>query len=221
MTTILTSSRLSRLAAYPHLSSSWHYLSAAILSVCNHPQEIPALYKYAMEVTPKEDHARVTSEMRESLLKAAALIGLPRTINSLTELKNVTPEELRLDEPLRSDDTDFEKVGESFFAKVYGKITKRIHYQLHTAYPDLNWFIIKHEYGPLLSFTKILGAKETSLVVVASLVPQDVNPQLKGHLKGAVNNGSSVEEVNSVRDMAIELSQWCGVQPWRSEVAKL
>lgn len=221
MATILTPARLARLASYPHLAKNWHYLSAAILSVCNHPQEIPALYKYAMEHVGESEQADVTSQMRESLLKSAALIGLPRTINSLTELKNVTPEHLRLDKPLRDDDTDFEAVGESFFSKVYGKITKRIHYQLHTAYPDLNWFIIKHEYGPLLSFTKILGAKETSLVVVATLVPQDVNPQLKGHLKGAVNNGASVEEVNSVRDLAIELSQWCGVQPWRSEIAKL
>ncbi|TDZ21442.1 Uncharacterized protein Cob_v005653 [Colletotrichum orbiculare MAFF 240422] len=32
---------------------------------------------------------------------------------------------------------------------------------------------------------------------LAGLIPQDVNPQLKGHLRGALNVGASVDEIES------------------------
>lgn len=66
----------------------------------------------------------------------------------------------------------------------------------------------------------MLSAEETALVVVASLVPQDVNPQLKGHLRGAVNGGVAVERVRAARDMAIEVGGWCGAV-WRGPVAQV
>lgn len=38
-------------------------------------------------------------------------------------------------------------------------------------------------YGYILSNTSVLTAAESSLVLIAGLIPQDVNPQLKvGHL---------------------------------------
>jgi len=54
---------------------------------------------------------------------------------------------------------------------------------------------------------------------------------LKGHLKGALNNGATVEEVRAVRDVVIQICEASGMkriadeQPggwgWRSEVANL
>lgn len=41
-------------------------------------------------------------------------------------------------------------------------------------------------------------------VVLACLIPQDVNPQLKGHLVGALNNGATEDEVKAVRDVVIK-----------------
>jgi alkylhydroperoxidase/carboxymuconolactone decarboxylase family protein YurZ len=58
-----------------------------------------------------------------------------------------------------------------------------------------------------------------------------VNPQLKGHLKGALNNGSSLEEVRAVREVVIKVCEASGMKVlkedtlnaggWRGEVAKL
>lgn len=41
-------------------------------------------------------------------------------------------------------------------------------------------------------------------MVLACLIPQDVNPQLKGHLVGALNNGSTEDEVKAVRDVVVK-----------------
>jgi len=86
-------------------------------------------------------------------------------------------------------------------------------------------------YGYLLSNTAILSPAESSFVLIAGLIPQDVNPQLKGHLRGAVNNGASVEEVRAVRDVVISICEESGMRRlgddvpqgwgWRSEVANL
>lgn len=215
----LTPARLAKLAATPGLSNSWYFVAAATFSVCNQPEEIPRIFDYMMERTPTHQaQLEVAQKMREALLKGAALGGLPKSINSLTQLKNATPEELR-EHKLNRQQFDPSR-GAGFFDAVYGKISRRVQGQMSSAYPDLCDYAINHVYGPLLSHTAILGPKETSLVVVACLIPQDVNPQLKGHLKGALNNGATKEEIMSLREMAITICQWCGVS-WKNEVAKL
>lgn len=216
---LLTPKRLEILSSHSLLSTNWHFLSAATLNVLNKPKDIPLLYAYAIEQTPKEQHAQLTAQFREGIFKTAALIGLPRVINGLTELKQVTPSELRATELLREDKRDYSREGEELFAQVYGKITRRVHGNLKAAYPDLDWFVQNFEYGPLLAHTSVLGPKETSLVIIAALIPQDVIPQLKGHLKGALNNGATVAEVNELRDMVIQLCSWYGVT--LREVSKL
>lgn len=97
--------------------------------------------------------------------------------------------------------------------------------------PDLG-LLARVEYGYILSGGDgILSPAETSFVLLAALVPQDVNPQLKGHLKGAVNNGASVEEVKAVRGVAVRICEAAGMKllqgeeghawGWREEVEDL
>lgn len=218
---VISPARLARIQQWPLLEHNWHWLSATVLNVCNYPKDVPLIYRHALKTEPEAAHGTVTAKFRESLLKSACLIGVPRVINSLTELKNATPEHLRPKGVLRdSNKTSFGPEGAELFHKVYGKINDRVHGNMYAAYPDLDWFVTNHEYGPLLSYFGVLTPRETCLGVVASLVPQDVNPQLKGHLHGAWNNGASVDEVNSVRDLSLEISKWCGMT-WKDEVSRL
>lgn len=227
MSSVLTQARLKTLASSPHLAKSWYYIAAVALSVCNQPNDVPLIFEYMMDqpeikTGPKDNQLLVARQIRESLLKGAALGGLPKTINSLTQLKNVTPVDLRDTELQRDPQVSAPgaSVGAEFFDQVYGKISKRVMGQMATAYPDLAYYALDHVYAPLLSYTGVLSPKDTSLVVIACLVPQDVNPQLKGHLKGAINNGATVDEVSSVREMSMLISSWCGIT-WKSPVAKL
>lgn len=171
---------------------------------------------------------KTTDKMRESILKTAALSGLPKAINSMMLLKDHTPSILRSkgSEPNRSEIKTWEDYqmiqlrGKEYWDKVYTKISTRVMNQMSSSYPDLWTYTLENVYSPLLSFNEVLTPEETSLVVIASLVPQDVNPQLKGHLKGAVNAGVPLERVRAARDLAVELGGWCGTA-WRSEVARL
>lgn len=91
--------------------------------------------------------------------------------------------------------------------------------------------VAKIAYGYILSGGQnVLGgesaAPEVSWVLIAGLVPQDVNPQLKGHLKGAVNLGASAEEVRAVRGLAVRVSELVGMSVggkggWREDVENI
>jgi alkylhydroperoxidase/carboxymuconolactone decarboxylase family protein YurZ len=58
-----------------------------------------------------------------------------------------------------------------------------------------------------------------------------VNLQLKGHLRGALNGGATVEEVRAVRDVAMKICEASGMRAigedvpagwgWRGEVASV
>lgn len=117
------------------------------------------------------------------------------------------------------------KRGSDFWNSVYlSKVNKRIRNQMYNAYPDLWYYAFHHVYSPLLLYTGVLSAKETLMCVCANLMPQDVNPQLKGHLRGAINVGNSKEEMSEVRDVVFDICEWTGGNYWRDGrelVAKL
>lgn len=230
---ILSRDRLDKISSFPLLQTSWHYLAAATLSACNEPDEVATLYLYFLEqrgaiekietndkteTNDTDNHAlHGTRQFRESLFKSSSITGMPRSINALVSLSSVTPADCREAAVLRSSTSSD---GDALFSRLYGKVSARVYGQLQTAYPDLAQYAVRQVYGALLSFDEILGPRETSLVVIAALVPLDVNPQLKGHLKGAINNGASVQEVRQARELAILISEWCGVV-WKQEVVTL
>lgn len=114
--------------------------------------------------------------------------------------------------------------GSEFWQAVYGKIGNRVKGQMFSAYPDLWQYAYNNVYGPILSFCDVISAKETSFVVISALIPQDVNPTLKGHLKGALNQGASKEEIESVRRLTFDICDWSGNVTWKNgkdSVAKL
>merc|ERR1712000_321238 len=119
--------------------------------------------------------------------------------------------------------------GQTFFNQIYGKISRRVMGQMDRSGAEDLGLMARLTYGYVLSNTDILTPAETSFVLIASLIPQDVNPQLKGHLRGALNGGASVEEVRAVRDVVIKICEASGMKRlsedavggwgWRSEVA--
>lgn len=193
---------------------------------------IDDLYK-----SPTKYQKDLTEKLREALLKTSPLGGLPKAINGLHELSKVTPKSLA--SPYQHvpknattaldlfpmikrtlDENDHVERGMKHWNHLYGKVSGRVINNLNRSYPDLWYYTMSHAYGPLLSFSEVLNAQETSLVIISSLVPQDVNPQLWGHLKGALNVGCSKEEIERARSLSIQIAKWCGVQ-WKADVVKL
>ena len=86
---IITPALLFSIRRQPHLPRhAWYFLTSVTLSVLNLPHEIPTVFKYAMEkgagscdVEPGHDEQlEIARKMREALVKAAPIGGLPKVL---------------------------------------------------------------------------------------------------------------------------------------------
>ena len=108
----------------------------------------------------------------------------------MLSLKTVTPPTLQ-DEPLTYSPTarsvelydipasTILHRGQTFFDKIYGKVSKRVMGQMDRSGTEDLGITARLMYGYILSNTSVLTAVESSFVLIAGLIPQDVNPQLK------------------------------------------
>ncbi|WP_201586060.1 carboxymuconolactone decarboxylase family protein [Psychrobacter sp. HII-4] len=72
--------------------------------------------------------------------------------------------------------------------------------------PLQNW-IIEHAWGSTWQDDSVLPRKYRSLITIAFLVAQKSPTELKGHIRGAINNGASVAEI---REVLMHSLPYCG-----------
>ncbi|KAL8670926.1 MAG: hypothetical protein Q9168_004558 [Polycauliona sp. 1 TL-2023] len=181
--TLLSSIRLT-----PNLPPhSWYIISSVTLSVLNRPHEIPHVLQHALEKDVDSTHTQldIARRIREALIKSAAIGGLPKSINALYALKTATPQAL-LDEPLGYSptrrsvelyDVPSSKImqrGQACFDQIYGKISKRVMGQMDRSGTEDLGLTARLMYGYILSNTNVLSSAESSFVLLAGLIPQDV-----------------------------------------------
>ena len=102
---LLTPPFLTSLRTQPHLPRhTWYFVAGVTLSALNLPQELPALFRYALEhcdgasvqtsggvvgeekVRAKgemEERLYVARRMRDALVKSAAIVGLPKVCSGI------------------------------------------------------------------------------------------------------------------------------------------
>jgi hypothetical protein len=64
--------------------------------------------------------------------------------------------------------------GQDFFGGVYGKVAERVLDQMDNSGTEDLGLIARLMYSHILSNTSVLNATETSFVMIAALIPQDV-----------------------------------------------
>lgn len=109
-----------------------------------------------------------------------------QTINALLSLKSATPPSLH-DEPMAYSpsarivevydmpSSQILQRGQRFFDKVYGKVSKRVMGQMDRSGTEDLGVVARLMYGYLLSNTRVLSPMESSFVLLAGLIPQDVS----------------------------------------------
>jgi hypothetical protein len=88
VTPILTPALLTAIRNHPNLPrNSWYFIAATTLSAINRPDEVPNVLKNAIEerldaanegVTGRDEQRRITRRLREALVKASAVVGMPK-----------------------------------------------------------------------------------------------------------------------------------------------
>ena len=84
---IVTPALLSSIRGQPHLPHhSWYFIAGVTLSVLNRPDEIANVFQCALETgagkavarPEQEEQLQIARKMREALVKAAPIGGLPK-----------------------------------------------------------------------------------------------------------------------------------------------
>ncbi|KAL9605809.1 MAG: hypothetical protein Q9179_000995 [Wetmoreana sp. 5 TL-2023] len=189
MSKVSLSPLLASIRLTPNLpAQSWYLIAGVTLTTLNRPDDIAHLFQYAIDKDggSAEKCLHIARRTREALIKAAAIGGLPKTINALLALKGATPKTL-IDEPLGYSPTErpvevydipTSKTlgrGQSFFDQIYGKLSKKVMEQMDRSGTEDLGITVRLMYGYILSNTNVLSAAESSFVLIAGLIPQDVS----------------------------------------------
>ena len=157
--------------------------------------------------------AATPAEVEEALLQSYLFVGFPGALNAMALWRE------RTGLPASGGGAsgapaEWRRRGEAVCARVYGAQYERLRERVASLHPDLEAWMLEEGYGKVLGRPGLaLGVRE--LCVVATLVPQDAPAQLRSHLRGALNVGVPVEDVEEALEIA------CGfAPPERARVAR-
>jgi alkylhydroperoxidase/carboxymuconolactone decarboxylase family protein YurZ len=151
--------------------------------------------------------------MREAILQTHLFAGYPRCLNALAAFKDACKKagnplsgEIKLREHvLEGDDMAlFRKRGKELFDAIYKDKADQIDRFAKSNSPDIADWAIVEGYGRVLA-RDVLKPRTRSLCIVAALIPLDVTPQLKGHVQGALNTGSTPDQLWKLLDVVSRL----------------
>ncbi|KAH7920269.1 hypothetical protein BV22DRAFT_1040026 [Leucogyrophana mollusca] len=186
--------------------NGWLVLSTCTLLTVNRPTSVGHLYRWVTRTDPSQadsrksfaEAVRKAAMMREAALKSVIFVGVPRTILSLTGLKDslepdvyaaLRKNSIRVGTPENIEATIAR--GMSLWNSIYEPHAVKLYNKLGALHPDFISFIIQ-SYGAVLSplpggdkeqgnLTRAQG----SIVGIATLRAEDrVGPQLTSHVFG-------------------------------------
>jgi 4-carboxymuconolactone decarboxylase len=151
-----------------------------------------------MEVARDEADVRAVEEV---ILQAHLFVGFPDTLNALGTWREVSG----LSAPAESgeDPVEWPGRGERVCSAVYGPNYAKLRENVRGLHPDVDGWMVTGGYGRVIGRPG-LDLKTRELCLVALLAVWKVPRQLHSHLRGALNTGATVEEV----DAAVEIA--CG-----------
>ncbi|KAF8162828.1 hypothetical protein B0H34DRAFT_794599 [Crassisporium funariophilum] len=217
-----------RLVESQVLTNPWFIVAAVAFSTSNRPEAVPRVFEHVMQGL-KESGSDTSAErlvaqkFREALFKSGLISGYPKAINSLKALHEVMPESLQdktIHRDTRASLAECEATGQKLWRHVYGDKADSIQDLLDTIYPDMGWFSKTIGYGLTYGHIDILSPLETSYTLVASLIAGDTPQQIAWHLDGALRGGATLQEVQAVREISIQVAKHSGIS-WQHDVPEV
>ncbi|THG98567.1 hypothetical protein EW026_g3648 [Hermanssonia centrifuga] len=188
--------------------TGWLTLTTCTLLTANVPSSVGHLYKFATRTSPEDAASRVSlpdalnkaALMREAALKSCIFVGVPRTILSLTGMREVLEDDVKAGlrtQPESNRTPDEDNVadilarGRALWSTIYTPHAEKLYDKLGALHPDFIEFIIQ-AYGAVLSPLPIgsnqqgnLSRALGSVVGTACLRAEGgVGPQLISHVFG-------------------------------------
>ncbi|MDB4952397.1 MAG: hypothetical protein JWM27_5046 [Gemmatimonadetes bacterium] len=140
--------------------------------------------------------------VEEAILQAHLFVGFPDMLNALAAWRQVSG--LPAPPSIGEDPAEWEERGADVCARVYGANYRKLRRNVAALHPDVDGWMATGGYGRVIGRPGLdLATRE--LCLAALLAVWNVPRQLHSHLRGALNAGATVEQV----DAAVETA--CGM----------
>ncbi|HEU4456762.1 MAG TPA: carboxymuconolactone decarboxylase family protein [Longimicrobium sp.] len=137
--------------------------------------------------------------VEEIILQSHLFVGFPDALNALGLWREVSG--LPAPESLGEDPAGWEARGERVCAEVYGANYAKLRENVRGLHPDVDGWMVTGGYGRVIGRPGVdLATRE--LCIAALLAVWNVPRQLHSHLRGALNAGASVDEVDEAVKIA-------------------
>ena len=132
-------------------------------------------------------------EVEETILQSYLFLGYPTMLQALGVFRELVPEAASVESNFDVD--DWRKRGERVCSTVYGGQYEKLRENVTRLHPDAEQWMLAEGYGKVLA-RGALDLKTRELCIVALLAAQDAQRQLYSHLRGALQAGASLAEVD-------------------------
>jgi len=135
----------------------------------------------------------------EVLLQSYLFLGYPAALNAFKVWRERTGRAAPT--PTEDDWAGWRVRGEQVCARVYGGQYERLRGNVAALHPDMERWMLTEGYGKVLGRPG-LALPVRELCIAALLAGLDAEPQLYAHLRGALETGATVVEVEEALDLA-------------------
>jgi 4-carboxymuconolactone decarboxylase len=132
----------------------------------------------------------------EVLLQSHLFAGFPRAINAMRAWREVSGVAAPDDDAATTErePSALRQAGEEACRTVYGKKYDALRQAVTRLHPALDAWMLQDGYGKVLSRPGLTLAQR-ELCIVAACAASEQMPQLRSHLRGALNCGATLEDV--------------------------
>lgn len=151
-------------------------------------------------------------QVEEALLQSCLFLGFPASLDALERWRKVGPPVA----PLARDEdmSAWRARGLNVCRQVYGAQVEGLRRNIASLHPDIAAWMVDDGYGKVLGRSG-LELRHRELLIAAQLAVQDAPRQLHSHLRGALRNGATEQEVEEMLD---EIAPWLATPGIRERV---
>lgn len=198
-------------------SDKWYLVALSALTSTPEAHLADQLYLYLTnqpEYASHDSRQELIRRIRETLLKATALLGIPKPAEALIAIGRVERDsdtDLSFSREGWQRDQDNHLRGMTWLKQVYAHNTTAL-LDLFQNHRDFGFWVCDMAYGLLLSDRQVLDDVDTELIALPAVMGQNMPRQTYWHIRGTRRLGIPKEDVQMVCDCVHEVARFCGIE---------
>ena len=198
-------------------NDTWYLLVIAALAGGNDPELSGQLYQHLVtkpEFSTPAQRQELVRRLREALVKCVCIVGVCKPLEAIMAINEHEKEEDKdrstTREGWQCDEANLKR-GMDWLSKIYTHNAGST-LSLFDDHKDFAWISKNITYGLYLSDRQVLNDLETEIIVLASIMIQNLKKETHWHIRGIRRLGVPVEDVQIIWDSVHSIAEFLGLK---------